>query len=96
LRGKITDITSERTAFDASITIKAREIPIFPAATTHAAPPIARRGLDLRGRRTLTCAVDSRIRPGHTIQEGSETWTVGATDYRIHPHDAVMEITEDG
>jgi len=93
LRATLTEIAADRDESASGATLTARVIPTPFAAGSYTLQSVSERGAD-GGRRTVTCAVDPRIRPNDTVDDGNSSWTAGIITYRIDPTTAAMRITE--
>ena len=94
MRATLTEIRNEREGGRGSIQLTGRVIPSTATVTSHTLTGVRQRGKDDSGRRTVTCAVDPRIRPNHTVNDGLHTFTAGSILYRISPAEAAMWIVE--
>jgi hypothetical protein len=93
LRATLTEVAIARDGNASGATLTARVIPTAFAAGSYSLQGVRERGAD-GGRRTVTCAVDPRIRPNDTVNDGASSWTAGIITYRIDPITAAMRITE--
>lgn len=93
LRATVTDIAIDQGSRAISVAITARVIPTAFSAGSYALTGVSERGAD-DGRRTVRCAVDERIRPNDTVDDGLASWTAGIIRYRISPSSSGMHITE--
>lgn len=96
MRATLTEIRSEWDGWHGSVQLTGRVTPSTATVTSFSLAGVRQRGKDEQGRRTVTCAVDPRIRPNHTVNDGLYSFTVGSILYRISPADAVMWIAENG
>lgn len=94
MRATLTEIRNEREGGRGSIQLTGRVIPSTATVTSHTLTGVRQRGQDDSGRRTVTCTVDPRIRPNHTVNDGLYTFTAGSILYRISPAEAAMWIVE--
>lgn len=94
MRATLTEIRDERDSGRGFIQLTGRVIPTTATVTSHTLPAVRQRGKDDRGRRTVTCGVDPRIRPNHTVNDGLNTFTVGGILYRISPAESTMWVVE--
>lgn len=94
MRATLTEIRDAREAGHGSFQLTGRVIPTTATVRSHTLTGVRQRGQDDRGRRTVTCAVNPRIRPNHTVTDGLHTFTVGSLLYRIEPAEATMWIVE--
>jgi hypothetical protein len=93
LRATLTEVTIARDDRTSAATLTARVIPTPFTAGSYTLQSVSERGADA-GRRTVICAVDPRIRPNDTVDDGNSSWTAGTITYRIDPTSAAMRITE--
>jgi len=93
LRATLTEVAIARDDRTSAATLTARVILTPFTAGSYTLQSVSERGADA-GRRTVTCAVDPRIRPNDTVDDGNSSWTAGIITYRIDPTTAAMRITE--
>lgn len=95
LRATLTELAREQQARGAEIQLTARVIPTPYTLGSRTLPGVVRRGRD-QGRRTAQCvALDARLRPGDTVDDGVDQWVVGSVLYQISPQSVTMDLTED-
>jgi hypothetical protein len=93
LRATLTEVSIARDGNASGATLTARVIPTPFTAGSYVLQGVSERGADA-GRRVVVCAVDPRIRPNDTVDDGVSSWTAGIIAYRIDPTTAAMRITE--
>jgi hypothetical protein len=95
LHAVLTEVESDWSPQSGGITLTGRvQNPSYTAASRVLAG-VQSRGMD-NGRHTATGSVDPLLRPNDTLDDGADTWTVGAVDVRIGPGISQMRVTEDG
>jgi hypothetical protein len=95
LRAVLTEVESDWSPQFGGITLTGRvQNPSYTAASRVLAG-VQARGMD-KGRHTATGAVDPLLRPNDTLDDGADTWIVGAVDVRIGPGISQMRVQEDG
>jgi hypothetical protein len=95
LRALLTEVESDWDPHSGSLTLTGRvRNPSYSAASRTLAG-VQSRGAD-NDRHTAIGAVDPALRPGDTLDDGADTWIVGAVDVRIGPGLSQMQVREDG
>lgn len=94
IRAVLTDWTSERTPFGATLTLTARVVPAGRTPITRPLTGVWQRGRDEQNRRVVRCAVDPLLKPGDTVADAGDAFAVGAILYFIGPVTSDMTVTE--
>jgi len=94
LQAALTRIDDDRQFRRGILTVTGRVIPVAFSATSRTLRGVSMRGMKTNGRRLCECDVDPLLRPNDTVDDGVETWTVGAIDYQISPAFATMLVEE--
>lgn len=94
LRATLTDYGYEHSSGALLITLEARVAAVLDPLQTRLMTGISSRS-DEDGRRQIRCAVHPRLRPGDTVDTGSETWTAHSITYFIGVNQAYMDVQEE-
>lgn len=93
LRATLTAFDAERTPHLIPYQLTARVDVVLEPLQTRVLVGVQNR-LEDNGRRSVRCAVNPRVRPGDTVDDGLRTFTADSLLYVIDTHDAYMDIEE--
>lgn len=94
LSATITEASVTRSSRDCALSVRGR-LAHIPASPTHWIIANASKRVDDTGRRVLGVPyIEPTMRPNHTIDDGEQTWTVGAILYEVSTDGEQMRIRE--